>query len=131
MHIYICMYIICCDLKVVAILRGLQTGYIKYMCFICDWDSRHKGDQYLNHTWLNRKVSENANANVIQEPLVPQDKVLLPPLHIKLGIVKSFLKTVVKYMKFIKLWYKFFQVSAKANSIFRALTFKLIKFVFV
>lgn len=87
---------ICCDLKVVAILRGLQAGYIKHMCFICDWDSRHKGDQYLNHTWMNRDVSKNSNANVIQEPLVPQDKVLLPPLHIKLGIVKSFLKTVGK-----------------------------------
>lgn len=87
---------ICCDLKVVAILRGLQAGYIKYMCFICDWDSRYKGDQYSNHTWQERQISQHANSNVVQKPLVPQDKVLLPPLHIKLGIVKSFLKTVGK-----------------------------------
>lgn len=87
---------ICCDLKVVAILRGLQAGYIKHMCFICDWDSRYKGDQYSNHTWKERALSKHTNANVIQEPLVPQDKVLLPPLHVKLGIVKSFLKTVAK-----------------------------------
>ncbi|XP_022919297.2 uncharacterized protein [Onthophagus taurus] len=87
---------ICCDLKVVAILRGLQTGYIKYMCFICDWDSRYKGDQYTNHTWQSRESSKQVNANVIQDPLVPQDKVILPPLHVKLGIVKSFLKTVAK-----------------------------------
>lgn len=87
---------ICCDLKVVAILRGLQAGYIKYMCFLCDWDSRHKGDQYANHTWKCRELSSHSNANVIEEPLVPQNKVLLPPLHVKLGIVKSFLKTVAK-----------------------------------
>lgn len=72
------------------------------MCFICDWDSRHKGDQYSNHTWLNREVRKIANANVIEEPLVLQDKVLLPPLHIKLGIVKSFLKRVGKGDEFYK-----------------------------
>lgn len=87
---------ICCDLKVVAILRGLKSGYIKYMCFLCDWDSRYKGDQYTNHTWKCRELSEHVNANVIHDPLVPQNKVLLPPLHVKLGIVKSFLKTVAK-----------------------------------
>ena len=30
--------------------------------------------------------------NVIKEPLVNQKKVLLPPFHIKLGLVKQFVK---------------------------------------
>ena len=30
--------------------------------------------------------------NVIREPLVSREKVLLPPLHIKLGLVKQFVK---------------------------------------
>ena len=28
------------DLKVVALLLGLQGGYRKYCCFLCEWDSR-------------------------------------------------------------------------------------------
>ena len=30
--------------------------------------------------------------NVIREPLISREKVLLPPLHIKLGLVKQFVK---------------------------------------
>ena len=33
-------WLICADLKVVALIRGLQTGYTKHMCFLCKWDSR-------------------------------------------------------------------------------------------
>ena len=31
---------ICGDLKVIAILMGLQAGFTKYCCFLCLWDSR-------------------------------------------------------------------------------------------
>ena len=30
---------ICGDFKVLAILLGLQLGYTKYCCFLCEWDS--------------------------------------------------------------------------------------------
>ena len=30
----------CGDLKVIAILLGMQLGYTKYCCFLCMWDSR-------------------------------------------------------------------------------------------
>lgn len=33
---------ICADLKVVSLLCGLQLGYTKNMCYICDWDSRYE-----------------------------------------------------------------------------------------
>ena len=36
---------ICADLKVVAILMGLQRGWAKYDCFKCLWDTLYSGDQ--------------------------------------------------------------------------------------
>ena len=37
------------------------------------------------------KVGE---ANVINEPLVAREKIILPPLHIKLGLMKQFVKAL-------------------------------------
>jgi hypothetical protein len=31
---------ICGDLQVIVLLLGLQPGFTKYCCFICEWDSR-------------------------------------------------------------------------------------------
>ena len=33
-------WIICVDLKMVCLLLGQQSGYRKYPCFLCLWDSR-------------------------------------------------------------------------------------------
>jgi hypothetical protein len=33
---------ICGGLKVVSLLMGLQLGYMKYCCFLCEWDGRAK-----------------------------------------------------------------------------------------
>lgn len=48
---------ICCDLKVVAMLCGMQGGYTKNMCFLCNWNTRYKGNQYQTHTWTDRGVN--------------------------------------------------------------------------
>lgn len=87
---------ICCDLKVVAMLCGMQSGYTKNMCFMCDWDTRFKGNQYNTKNWNMRNESNIGFRNVVREPLVSKEKILLPPLHVKLGIVKSFIKTIAK-----------------------------------
>jgi hypothetical protein len=47
---------VCGDLKVIAILLGMQLGYTKYCCFICQWDSRAQGQALLGETW--KKTSE-------------------------------------------------------------------------
>jgi len=39
------------DLKVVALLLGMQLGYTKYCCFLCEWDSRDKKNHYINKLW--------------------------------------------------------------------------------
>lgn len=87
---------ICCDLKVVDMLCGLQGGYTKHMCFLCEWDSRHKGNQYHKHDWPLRRQHIIGKKNVQKKALVEKDKILMPPLHVKLGVVQSFVKTVGK-----------------------------------
>ena len=38
---------ICGDLKVVALLLGMQTGYTKHMCILCLWNSRDDKNHYI------------------------------------------------------------------------------------
>jgi len=38
---------LCGDLKVVALLLGMQLGYTKYCCFLCERDSRDKKNHYV------------------------------------------------------------------------------------
>lgn len=85
---------ICADLKVVTLLTGLQSGYTKNMCFICLWNTRYNGNQYQKRDWMQRTKFSQGHANVINEALVPIGKILLPPLHIKLGLVKNFIKSL-------------------------------------
>ena len=85
---------ICGDLKVIAILMGMQTGYTKYMCFICEWDSRDRKHHYTKKNWPIRDRMQPGNKNVLHQALVDRDKILMPPLHIKLGLMKNFVKAL-------------------------------------
>jgi hypothetical protein len=55
---------ICGDLKVIALPLGLQQGFTKYCCFICEWDSRARSLHY------SRKSLEPGIMNVGNQPLV-------------------------------------------------------------
>jgi hypothetical protein len=46
-------WMLCGDLKVVALLLGMQLEYTKYCSFLCEWDSRDKKNQYVNKLCLN------------------------------------------------------------------------------
>ncbi|GFS62727.1 uncharacterized protein TNCV_3201771 [Trichonephila clavipes] len=35
---------ICGDLKVISMLLGQQSGYTKFPCFLCEWDSRNRNN---------------------------------------------------------------------------------------
>jgi len=37
---------ICGEVKVVGLLQGMQFGYTKFCCFLCEWDSRAKDKHY-------------------------------------------------------------------------------------
>ena len=84
------------DLKVITILMGMQTGYTKYCRFICEWDSRDRKHHYINKNWPIRDKMEPVSKNVLRVPLVEREKVLMPPLHIKLGLMKNFVKALDK-----------------------------------
>lgn len=85
---------ICADLKVVALLTGLQTGYTKHCCFLCMWNSRARDEHYLRKVWPERTAFIPGASNVTNVPLVPTEKILLPPLHIKLGLIKQLVKAL-------------------------------------
>jgi len=55
---------ICGDLKVVSLLMGLQLGYTKYCCFLCEWDSRAKTLHYLKRDWPQRKTLKVGDTKV-------------------------------------------------------------------
>jgi hypothetical protein len=46
-----CKWNIFADLKVIALLFGLQLGYTKFPCFLCEWDSRDKANHYVKRIW--------------------------------------------------------------------------------
>jgi len=37
---------ICGDLKVIGLLLGQQSGYTKFFCFLCAWDSQARDIHY-------------------------------------------------------------------------------------
>lgn len=81
---------ICGDLKVIALLLGMQVGYTKHMCFLCLWNSRDDKNHYIVRNWPSRNSPVPGQHNVQHIPLVDRMKIYLPPLHIKLGLMKQF-----------------------------------------
>lgn len=81
---------ICCDLKVVRLLCGLKGGRPNYPCFSCNWHSRSDG-------WESQKQpGQNPEIGIMHTCQVEVNDVLIPPLHIKLGLVQKFLEVVLK-----------------------------------
>lgn len=85
---------ICGDFKIIGFLRGLQSGYTKHSCFLCLWNSRSDDMHFNKRQWPIRVDSILGQANVVNLPLVPKEKILLPPLHLKLGIIKQFFRAL-------------------------------------
>ena len=69
---------------------------MKYPCFFCYWDSRYKANHWTKKDWLVRDRLNVWEKNVIAEQLVPRDKTVFPPLLIKLGFMKEFVKALDK-----------------------------------
>jgi hypothetical protein len=87
---------ICGDLKVIGLLLGMQSGYTKHCCFLCLWDSRDDKSHYERKLWPARNTYVPGKESVKYDPLVESTKVLLPPLHIKLGLMKNFVRGMDK-----------------------------------
>ena len=90
------LWSLCGDLRVIGILMGLQGGFTKHCCFSCLWDSRATAHHYETKEWPTRNSYSPGVKNIQHIPFVNPDKVLMPPLHIKLGLMKNFVKTMAK-----------------------------------
>ena len=80
------------DFKMIAFLLGLQGGYTKHSCFLCGIVERMSSITWSKTGQL-AKISHQA-PNVLNSPLIERSKILLPPLHIKLGLAKQFVKSL-------------------------------------
>ena len=87
---------LCGDLKVVVMLLGMQLAYTKYCSFLCEWDSRDKKNHYVNKLWSKQTSLTPGEKNVVNPLLILPEKIYLPPLHIKLSLMKNFVKIMVK-----------------------------------
>ena len=93
------------DFKMIAFLMGMQRGFTKYPCYLSLWDSRDTKAHYRKQVWPEREEFVVAEKNVKNIPLINPKRVLLPPLHIKLGLIKKFVKasdkdgTAFKYLQ--------------------------------
>ena len=78
----------------VCFLLGQQRGYTKYPCFLCMWDSRARSKHWIESNWPPRDDLKPGDPNILHEPLVDRKKIIFPPLHIKLGVMKQFVKVL-------------------------------------
>ena len=99
---------ICGDLKIITILLGQQAGFTKYPCYLCLWDSRAREKHYKQKIWPQRESFTPGVHNVLFEPLVDPKKILIPPLRIKLGLMKQFTKALNKEGQCFKYLFKKF-----------------------
>ena len=88
---------ICVDIKIINFLLGQQGGYTKNSSFFCYWDSRATIQHWMKKDWPAREDLTVGDKNVINEPLIDRNCIILPPLHIKLGLMKQFVKALDKH----------------------------------
>jgi len=76
------------------IAAGLQRGYTKCPCFLCEWDSRARDKHWETVHWPEREQLQPGSKNVSNVSFVDHEKILLPHLHIKLEMMKQFVKAL-------------------------------------
>lgn len=87
---------VCGDLKIISMILGQQGGYTKNPCFMCTFDSRDLKENHWKHDYYNTRELVVGEQNVKRVRLVEPENIILPPLHIKLGIMKQFVKALPK-----------------------------------
>ena len=72
------------------------SGLHKVLLFFCIWDSRAVSQYYKQKDRGFRSTFVPGEHSLKENPLVDMSKRLLPPLHIKLGLMKNFVKALHK-----------------------------------
>ena len=86
----------CVDFKVLNILLGKQSGFRKYPCFVSEWNSRDRINHWIKRGCPLRESLTPGYKNILHPALVDRSYVILLPLHIKLGLMKQFVKALSK-----------------------------------
>jgi hypothetical protein len=63
---------------------------------MCEWDSRARSRHWEQKHWTPRTSLESGSKNILHKSFVDPKKILLPSLHIKLGIMKQFVTALPK-----------------------------------
>ena len=63
---------------------------------MCEWDSRDKINHWIKCDWSLRKSLRPGYRNILHLALVDRSNVILPPLYIKLVLIKEFVKALHK-----------------------------------
>ena len=58
------------------------------------WVSRAREKHWVEKNWPPRSDLKPGDPNIVHEPLVDRKKIIFPPLHIKLGLMKQFVKAL-------------------------------------
>ncbi|EFN83122.1 hypothetical protein EAI_10361, partial [Harpegnathos saltator] len=66
---------ICGDIKILGMILGQQSGFIKTPYYLCLWDSRDRAKHYTRHKWPKRISFELSQNNIIAGPLVDPKKI--------------------------------------------------------
>lgn len=85
------------DLKLLNIMCGIGTASSRYPCILCTWYGTHRKDldkQYFQSDIRPRKVDkvEIGTYSKVDDSLIKLEKVIIPPLHIKLELISQFIK---------------------------------------
>jgi len=67
-------------METLKLLLGMQSGYVKFCCFLCEWDSRAKDKRFKIKDLPTRENSDPGEKCVGNQPLVDKDKILLPQI---------------------------------------------------
>jgi hypothetical protein len=91
------------DLKLLNILCGIGCHSSTNPCLFCDWKGTFRSNkldqQYDQPNAQPREQFVVGSKSVTNIPLITLDKVLLPALHIKIGLIGQFVKKLYKTYK--------------------------------
>lgn len=87
-------WLVCGDLKIISMILGQQGGFTKLPCYLCEFDSRDRANHW--DTIYPPRILQEGERNILHTALVNPQNILIPPLHIKLGIMKQFVKALPK-----------------------------------
>ena len=80
---------------------------------MCEWDSRDRINHWIKGDWPLRESLTPGFRNILHLALVDRSNVILPPIHIKVGLMKQFVNALNKDACFKYIQEKFPYMSAE------------------